>query len=106
MTKGYWQIGITEDSRKYTAFQAAGELYQFKRMAFGLKNAPMTFNRMMNRLLGHRNDAVFFFDDVTIFHISWEEHIKALQCIFKIFLDNDLKVKPSKTAIGYREIHF
>ena len=106
MTKGYWQIAISEESRKYTAFQASGELFQFKRMAFGLKNAPMTYNRMMNRLIGHREDAVFFFDDVTIFHINWDDHLLALYEIFKIFQDNNLRIKPSKTAIGYHEIDF
>ena len=106
MTKGYWQIGIHDDCRQYTAFQAAGELYQFKRMPFGLKNAPMTFNRMMNRLIGNREDSVFFFDDVTIFHIDWEEHVKSLHDIFQIFKDNNLRVKPSKTFVGFQEVEF
>ena len=106
LTKGYWQIGIENDSRAYTAFQAAGELFQFKRMAFGLKNAPMTFNRMMNRLLGQREDVVFFFDDVTIFHEQWDNHLAALKIVFEIFLLNNLRVKPSKTEIGFPEIQF
>ena len=106
LTKGYWQIGIENDSRAYTAFQAAGELFQFKRMAFGLKNAPMTFNRMMNRLLGQREDVVFFFDDVTIFHEQWDNHLAALKVVFEIFLLNNLRVKPSKTEIGFPEIQF
>ena len=106
LTKGYWQISIDENSRQYTAFQAAGELFQFKRMAFGLKNAPMTFNRMMNRLLGHREDVVFFFDDVTIFHDQWDNHIAALKAVFEIFLSHNLRIKPSKTEIGFPEIQF
>ena len=106
LTKGYWQIEIDEQSRQFTAFQAAGELYQFKRMAFGLKNAPMTFNRLMNRLLGHRSDVVFFFDDVTIFHCDWDEHIKALHEVFEIFRSNNLTIKPSKTEIAFHEIQF
>ena len=75
-------------------------------MIFGLKNAPMTFNRMMNRLIGNREDSVFFFDDVTIFHIDWEEHVKFLHDIFQIFTDNNLKEKPSKTSIGFQEVDF
>ena len=106
LTKGYWQIEIDNHSRHFTAFQAAGELYQFKRMAFGLKNAPMTFNRLMNRLLGHRSDVVFFFDDVTIFHCNWDEHITALYEVFDIFRSNNLTIKPSKTEIAFHEIQF
>ena len=106
MTKGYWQIEIAESDRKYTAFQAAGELYHFKRMAFGLKNAPMTFNRLMNRLIGQRTDTSFFFDDVIIFHCDWNLHVQALREIFNIFRDNNLTVKPSKTEIAFSEIQF
>ena len=50
-----------------------------QRMAFGLKNAPMTFNRMMNRLIGHIEGTVFFFDDVNIFHKDWNYHISTLK---------------------------
>ena len=60
MTKGYWQVPIAKSSRKYTAFQAGSGLYEFNTMAFGLKNAPATFNRMMAKLLSHRDDVEFF----------------------------------------------
>ncbi|NQZ62984.1 reverse transcriptase domain-containing protein [Crocosphaera sp.] len=106
MTKGYWQIEIAESDRHFTAFQAAGELYQFKRMAFGLKNAPMTFNRLMNRLIGQRTDTSFFFDDVIVFHCDWNLHVQALHEIFSIFRNNNLTVKPSKTEVAFPEIQF
>ena len=106
MTKGYWQIEIAESDRHFTAFQAAGELYQFKRMAFGLKNAPMTFNRLMNRLIGQRTDTSFFFDDIIVFHSDWNSHVQALHEIFNNFKNNSLTVKPSKTEIAFPEIQF
>ena len=106
LTKGYWQIGIEQNSKKYTAFRAAGELFHFTRMAFGLKNAPMTFNRMMNRLIGHIEGTVFFFDDVNIFHNDWNDHLSTLKKVFEIFKLNNLRVKPSKTYIGFPEITF
>lgn len=104
MTKGYWQIGIKEGCRQYTAFQAGGRLYEFRRMAFGLKNAPATFNKMMKRLFGHRKDAVFFFDDLTIFHDNWEDHIRALREILQIFRENNLTGRPKKTEVGFTDV--
>ena len=79
-------------------------MLQFKIMAFGLKNAHMTFNRMMNKLLGQREDVVFFFDDVTIFHEQWDNHVDAVKVVFEIFLVNNLRIKPSKIEIGFSEI--
>src|SRR6266542_3379930 len=51
LTSAYWQILLTKRSRKYTAFLIAYELYQFKVMPFGLVNAPVTFQRLMNDVL-------------------------------------------------------
>ena len=55
-------------------------------MCFGLKNAPATFNRMMFVLLGHRSDVVFFFDDVTVFHDNFHDHVVAIRDVLEIFL--------------------
>ena len=106
LCKGFWQIPISPESRPITAFQAGGELYQFKMMCFGLRNAPATFNRMMFSLLGHRSDVVFFFDDVTVFHKKFEDHIIAVREVLQIFRNANLKVKPNKTEMGFTEIQF
>ena len=106
MTKGYWQVSIKKKSRKYTAFQAGLNLYEFNRMPFGLKNAPATFNRMMSKLLGHRVDVVFFFDDVLIFSNTWDEHVKSIRGVFAILRDSNLCIRPKKSEIGFFEIAF
>ena len=104
MTKGYWQIGVQVDSRQYTAFQAGGKLYEFKRMAFGLKNAPATFNKMMQSLFGDIDGSTFFFDDLTVFHEEWDTHIATLRLIFGIFRKNNLKGRPKKTEAGFTDV--
>lgn len=48
---GYWQVEVDENSREFTAFRTESGHYQFRRMPFGLCNAPATFQRMMNHLL-------------------------------------------------------
>lgn len=37
ITKGYWQVPLTERSKQYTAFSTPMGLYQFKYLPFGLQ---------------------------------------------------------------------
>lgn len=40
----FWQVPVTEFSRKYTAFTVPNRgLFQFNRMPFGLSNSPATW---------------------------------------------------------------
>jgi hypothetical protein len=44
-------VALDGKSRPLTAFTCADGLYQFKRVPFGLKNAPSYFQRMMHQVL-------------------------------------------------------
>ena len=52
LLKGYWQVPLTERAREISAFVTPDGLYQYTVMPFGMKNAPATFRRMINRVLG------------------------------------------------------
>ena len=71
-----------KESQKYTAFMTNKGLYEFIKMPFGPKRCPATFNKLMCRLLGHREDCFFY--DIIIFPNIWEDHMTALYEIFDI----------------------
>ena len=51
MSKGFYQVELDQDTREKTAFVSPGGKFEFYRMPFGLKNAPSTFQRLMDSVL-------------------------------------------------------
>ena len=48
LSAGFHQIPIKEEDKKYTAFSTIQGHFEYNRMPFGLKNAPATFQIMMD----------------------------------------------------------
>ena len=49
MASGFLQIPLDQQTKHKTAFVTRNGIYQFTRMPFGLKNAPMAFSMVMRR---------------------------------------------------------
>ncbi len=47
---GYWQVSLAPESREVTGFSTPTGHFEWLRMPFGLKSAPITFQRMINTL--------------------------------------------------------
>lgn len=108
LAKGYHQILINKEDRKKTAFVTPHGLYEFIRMPFGLKNAPATFQRLMNEILRDfiNKTCVVYLDDVLIFSTSIQEHIKSISDIFKVLEENKLKIQIDKCNFMQKETNF
>ena len=75
VSKGYWQIKMSDRMREVTAFTTTMGLFQWKVMPFGLNVAPATFTRMMRKLLDGMKNVASFMDDILIFSETREEHM-------------------------------
>ena len=97
LTRGYWQVPVSDADREKTAFATPFGLYQFRVMPFGLKGAPATFQRMMDRVLhGMGEFAAAYLDDIVIHSSSWEEHLAHLRAVFERLRATGLTAKPRK----------
>lgn len=99
LRSGYWQVEVEEEDKYKTAF-SVGSLgfFECNRMAFGLTNAPATFQRLMERCMGELNlrECLIFLDDILIYSRTFEEHIKRINAVFSRLQQHGLKLKPSK----------
>lgn len=86
------------DSQHLTGFVTPDGHYEFKRMPFGLANAPAVFQRMINKILGNRRFeyALAYLDDVLIPSRSVEEMFQRLEEILQLFREYGLTLKLAK----------
>ena len=102
MASGYWQVPMESTSQEKTAFITYSRLYEFKKMPFGLVNAPATFQRLMELVLAGlaRDGCHVYLDDVLVFGKTLTEH----NCNFSKVLGRirraGLKLKPKKCNIA------
>ena len=104
---GFWQIKMAPGLQQYTAF-TMGNLgfYEFTRMPFGLCNAPVVFQHLMQNTLGELNltYCVIYLDNVIVFGCTEEEHLEHLRVVFERFWEFNLKLKPSECSFFQSEI--
>ena len=100
---------MDEASKQYTAFTV--ELLGFFKcecMPFGLCNAPVTFQRLMQNCLSQLNltYCLIYLDDVITFSTDEDDHLRCMRLIFDRFRVEHLKLKPSKCSLFCDEIFF
>ena len=88
MLKGYYQVPLTPRAQEISAFVTPTGLYQYTVMPFGMKNAPATFQRMINHLIQNLDGCDGYIDDVVIYSETLEKHIhRILKLFYNIFID-------------------
>ena len=53
-------------------------------MPFGMKNAPATLQRMINKLFQDIDRCEGYIDDVVIYSDNWSDHIREIKHFFQI----------------------
>lgn len=76
-------------------------------MAFGLRNTPAPFQRLMRKVLSGVTNREAYLNDLVIYSDNWEDHVRSLDRVFRRFADASLTLHLSKcefanAAITYR----
>ncbi|XP_065356155.1 uncharacterized protein LOC135950547 [Calliphora vicina] len=84
LKSGYWQIEMNEEDKLKTAFITPFGIYVFNRMPFGLKNAPATFQRAIDKIKSSLPNVLIlvYIDDIIICSKYFTSHLTDLELTF------------------------
>jgi hypothetical protein len=105
----FWQVPVAEKSRDYLSFTVPGRgLFRFLRMPFGLHNAPATWQRLIDSVLGPELEPFVFvyLDDIIVITPTFEKHCEILQDIFDRLLAANLTVSMDKCQFCREELKY
>ncbi|RVW77447.1 Retrovirus-related Pol polyprotein from transposon 17.6 [Vitis vinifera] len=98
---GYFQIEIDVEDQEKTTFTCPFGTYAYRRMPFGLCNAPATFQRCMLSIFSDMVERIMevFMDDITIYGGTFEECLVNLEAVLKRCIEKDL-------VLNWEKCHF
>lgn len=109
LKNGFHQVKVADDSVKYTAFVTPNGQYEYRRMPFGLRNAPSVFQRFINTIFKDLIDAgliVIYIDDLLLATADCKEHMRLLKIILDRLAKRGLRLNLGKCGFGFDEIEF
>ena len=75
-------------------------------MPFGLKNAPATFQRMINHLLNDLDACEAYIDDVIVHSDTFQEHLLHIRALFVKLSNANLTVSLMKTEFCHAVVEY
>ncbi|KAL4312223.1 hypothetical protein GQ457_01G020410 [Hibiscus cannabinus] len=98
---GYNQIAIAPDDQSKTMFTCPYGTFAFRRMPFGLCNAPTTFQRCMTAIFSDLNEDCLeiFMDDFSTFGDNFDNCLSNLEKVLK-------RCKETNLVLNWEKCHF
>jgi hypothetical protein len=104
---GYWQIPLKKECQWLTAFVCDAGLFEFQRMLFGLKSASNTFIRCVSKILQPiRAYTEPFVDDMSVFSMAWDEHLKHLDRFLSTIKESGMTLNLKKCSFAQSKASF
>ena len=93
---------MKEEDQEKTSFVTSQGIFCYKVILFGLKNAGVTYQRLMNKMFAHqlRRNVQVYVDDMLVKSVRENDHLNDLQETFDIIRSYNMKLNPSKCMFG------
>ena len=99
---GYNQIKMHKDDTSKVSFITDFGVFCYLLMAFGLKNAGATYQRLVNKIFNHLIGKTMevYVDDMLVKSLDKTNHVKYLREAFEVLRHHKMMLNPAKCAFG------
>lgn len=108
LRSGYHQVEVHERDRDKTTFVTPFGTFRYLRMPFGLKNAPGTFQRLIDQFRRGLSEVLIlaYLDDIIVLSSTFDEHIKDLTLVFDRLKLFKLRVNREKCVFACSSVKY
>lgn len=106
LLKGYWQVPLTARAKELSAFVTPDNFLQYRVMPFGVRNAPASFQRLVNRVLAGMQGCDAYLDDVVLYSSNWTHHLHQIRELFSRLATANLTVNLAKCEFGKASVTY
>ena len=106
LKSAYHQAPILPSEKLYTGFEANGNLYQFKRVPFGVTNGVACFQRIIDDIIRKENltDTFAYIDNITVCGKNQESHDRNLKLLYETAEKYNLTFNHDKSILSVKDI--
>ena len=107
INKGFHQIFIRKECRKYCRIITHEGIFQYIRMPFGLKNAPSVFQRFMDKIYHseiREGWLRLYMDDIIFFSYTFEEHVIHMKKVISKLQEYGVTAAFKKCNFGFENL--
>ena len=104
----YHNIQIEPESRDFTTFVSPLGSYRFKKLPFGVSNAPSCYSRLVDIILSKipPTFALGYLDDIIIYSRTLTEHVDHLRAVVELHTEAGLKLNLKKCEVLKSKVQY
>ncbi|PIK34594.1 putative enzymatic polyprotein [Apostichopus japonicus] len=112
LKSAFFCLPLSVHAQQYTGIASfhGGKHYYYKRLPQGLNLSPAIFQSQINDILAtipnSNKFCIAHHDDIIVYSADKRSHKQHLQAIFKVLMDNGLKISPKKCSIFQNSVRY